>query len=160
VAFWLGLIWAKVEPRTGARVAVVILLTAALSVAIAIVPNAITLPDEGSALLMGIGLQAVTVLLTMLLIKKFFHATWRQAAKAWLAQFLFALGYLPLAIFVIKPFVFDAFTTPTNSMAPTLLGDHWQGKCMTCGMPAYCSAREGGGWISDQPQMICGNGFH
>jgi signal peptidase I len=59
-----------------------------------------------------------------------------------------------LTVFVVKPFMFEAYVVPTNSMAPTILGRHWEGRCPRCGGPAYATPERG---PIDRPvQMICG----
>lgn len=47
-----------------------------------------------------------------------------------------------MAICVVKPYIFEAFQAPTNSMAPTILGDHGTVDCPVCGKLAYGSIRQ------------------
>jgi signal peptidase I len=55
---------------------------------------------------------------------------------------------------VLRSYVAEAFTTPTNAMAPTVLGQHWESPCPRCGSPAYASPEQGS---SGRPVlMICG----
>jgi signal peptidase I len=41
---------------------------------------------------------------------------------------------------VVRPFLFEAYSQPTNGMAPTILGRHLVGTCPSCGGTAYISA--------------------
>ena len=54
---------------------------------------------------------------------------------------------------------YEAFTIPTNAMAPTLLGEHWKGTCPECGAPNYCTPRDEAYLQIEPPLMICDN-FH
>ena len=45
-----------------------------------------------------------------------------------------ALAFLGL-LFVERAYVYQPFSIPTNSMAPTLLGEHLESPCPTCGAP-------------------------
>jgi len=49
-----------------------------------------------------------------------------------------------VAVYAIRPFVYEAFSIPTNAMAPTILGDHWTAPCPNCGAPAYGTPLEPG----------------
>jgi signal peptidase I len=44
-----------------------------------------------------------------------------------------------LTVFVLKPYVCEPFKAPTNSMAPTIIGQHWEAPCPRCGSPAFCT---------------------
>ena len=66
-----------------------------------------------------------------------------------------------LVLLVLRPFLFETSTVPTNSMAPTVLGRHWSASCPQCGEPAYCTPEtdsRGFSLVRDV-RMICEN-FH
>jgi signal peptidase I len=63
---------------------------------------------------------------------------WR-AIVAWLATLIAQALFILLTLFVVRPYLFEAFTTPANSMAPTLLGLHWESPCPRCGFPAFAT---------------------
>jgi signal peptidase I len=63
------------------------------------------------------------------------------AALAITPFFLLAAGQLLFA-FGIRACAYESFVIPTNSMAPTLLGNHWEAPCPKCGEPAYGSPAE------------------
>ena len=45
---------------------------------------------------------------------------------------------------------------PTNSMAPTLLGRHWEAPCPRCGSPAYATPEPADRGLSQRPVlMLC-----
>ncbi len=54
----------------------------------------------------------------------------------WVPCLVFLLGYA----FVVKPCVFEMFTMPTNSMAPTILGQHIVSTCPECSEFCYGSS--------------------
>ena len=52
--------------------------------------------------------------------------------------------------------MFEAFKIPTNSMAPTVLGKHWEAPCPRCGSPAFCTPEAEHMGASNYPVlMIC-----
>ena len=60
-----------------------------------------------------------------------------QAAKAVVPYAVVSVSMMLMAFFVFRPFAYEAFWIPTNSMAPTLLGTHWSATCPKCGHLAY-----------------------
>ena len=83
-----------------------------------------------------------------------FKTSFFRAIKAWLPTLIPAVGILLFAFLIVRPYFFETFVSPSNNMAPTILGQHYQGTCPECGKPAYCYAqRLPKSWI------ICDN-FH
>jgi signal peptidase I len=64
----------------------------------------------------------------------------RKAILAWLPTLLAGMIPWAMGLAVIRPFLFEAYLMPTNSMAPTILGRHVVGTCPSCGGTAYLSA--------------------
>jgi signal peptidase I len=61
-----------------------------------------------------------------------------------------------LALFAVRPYVYEAYVIPTDPMAPTLLGDHLTAACPRCGAPAYgLPPQTRWGPPPDGVQMIC-----
>jgi signal peptidase I len=67
--------------------------------------------------------------------------------------------YFALLQFQIRPYIFEAFIAPSNSMAPTLLGPHVQGTCPQCGAPNYGTYFAGSLGTRFPQRMICDQ-FH
>ncbi len=63
-----------------------------------------------------------------------------KAILAWLPTLLAWAITSAVALAVVRPFLFEAYVTPTNAMAPTILGRHLVGTCPSCGGTAYVSA--------------------
>jgi signal peptidase I len=42
-----------------------------------------------------------------------------------------------LIAFAVRCFLYEGYSIPTNGMAPTLIGEHWEAPCPRCGAPAY-----------------------
>jgi signal peptidase I len=62
-----------------------------------------------------------------------------KAILAWLPTLLAWAITSAVALAVVRPFLFEAYSEPTNSMAPTILGLHVVGTCPSCGGTAYVS---------------------
>jgi signal peptidase I len=61
----------------------------------------------------------------------------------WFQENLEAIVVAVILALIIRHFVMEAFVIPTGSMAPTLLGDHFQVECKNCGYPFTVAKREG-----------------
>src|SRR5262249_22203879 len=72
-------------------------------------------------------------------ISALYRAHLRRAALAIIPNVAAGVFALLLA-FGIRWYACEAFVIPTNAMAPTLLGEHWEAPCPQCGAPAYGSA--------------------
>ena len=85
-----------------------------------------------------------------------------RALKIWIPRLVNTPAWALFAVLVFRPFLFEAFFIPTNSMAPTLLGRHWVGTCAECDSPAYCSPpyRMNPSEVEQSADMICRDNFH
>jgi signal peptidase I len=157
---WVGLRWAKAETVSPGRLLVAFLLSQVL-VPLLLAPLALLTFGEGpAAMAVPLVRLVLLVLLTLGVFKFMFRLSVLRALQAWLPTLLTIGVTLPIAFFVLRPFLVEAFAAPTNSMAPTLLGHHFQGTCETCGGPAYCSAAAAGySMIAAEVNHICVN-FH
>ncbi len=164
----LGLHWANIRDVTARRLLWATVLVFVLQVAITAVSYLVLPSDPMLALALAIGELAVSVLMPSVVVACVFKASFFRALLAWLPTLLAAFVMVPFIILVFNPYLAETFVTPTNSMAPTLLGDHWTGTCAECGSPAYCSpeTRPNRSPYSrpdsfpDPPLMICRDNFH
>ena len=83
-----------------------------------------------------------------------------RAMQAWLPTLLTPVLLLSIILSVFPKFFIETFVIPMNGMAPTVLGNHWQGACVECGNPAFCSPTRRPVTSSDRPVMICRDNFH
>jgi signal peptidase I len=139
IALKLGLRWTKIAELSfpGALFTAILFSVAAIAASIAIDIVSATL-QRGPAdpiitgLLLLIGLAAPAILIVML-----FGANFGRSLLASLPyQAICIIGSL-VALFVIRPYLYEAFYIPTNAMAPTLLGEHIEAACPNCGAPAF-----------------------
>jgi signal peptidase I len=155
----LGLWWAKAPDVTMRRVvlatATIIVLQIMLNVLFAIASSA---SDTPSILLACLEFAAA-VIVAWSVIARVFRVRFLRAVQAWFPTLAASVATILLVLLVLRPFVYDAFVVPTNSMAPTLVGDHWRGMCPECGEPNYTSPVDARYGRPDPPPMICRN-FH
>jgi signal peptidase I len=157
----LGLRWAKVPGGTLLRSSLLWLLVAIPSlVFIALLQFLLSTTPE-SSLVAAAGGFGIGFFVQTSMIAWYYRASFAVAVKAWLPTLLSGVVAYPLAIFVIRPFLFEAYVIPTNSMAPTLVGEHVIGRCPDCGAPMYGSPNPYPQHSkTDKPiRMICAN-FH
>jgi len=77
------------------------------------------------------------------------------AAKATIPFFLLGVA-LELFANGVKTYGYEGFVIPAESMAPTLLGEHWEAPCPRCGQPAYGSPENARrGFPMEGVPMIC-----
>ena len=98
----------------------------------------------GPAILIMVLLSGPSLGLMWLLIGQILRTSFGRAI-ARLARYADSGGMscASVALLAARLYVFEAFKTPTNSMAPTILGQHWEAPCPRCGSLAYCTPE---GW--------------
>ncbi len=108
------------------------------------------------------GLEFVPI---CLVVARVYKLGFIKAAKAVLPYEAVLFSMLLFDLVVVRPFVYDAFYVPTNGMAPTLLGEHWETPCPRCGKPAYGTPldllhhapSDQRGFPKEGVQMVCSN---
>ncbi len=79
----------------------------------------------------------------------------------WLLMLVPAIAFALLTILVVRPFFFEAFTVPTNAMAPTLMGKHCTTTCPECqGTAVGLLPRRPAYGRQDERVVICTEEFH
>lgn len=155
----LGLAWAKAPDITLGRVvfatAIVMLSQIAITSLLYLYPSS----SDIESLVLDLVLLVVSVIIPCGVIRKLFMAPWLRAFQAWLPTLLTSGILLAFSHFVLQPYIFESFIPPTNPMAPTLLGQHWSGKCPQCGKPTYCTPSLKSYGPTPPPMAICDN-FH
>jgi signal peptidase I len=86
-----------------------------------------------TALLIGIVQITATLFLSWLVIRWMFRTTFVKAILVWLSRVVAGGLMLACAFLVIKPLVLEAWIVSNNSMAPSLVGEHYTGPCPDCG---------------------------
>ncbi len=154
----VGLRWAKVEDVPVMKLVQVLILTIAIESLVFLALSSLETIEETKAAILAIGLLAISFLLQPAIIKWVFKTTFLRSLQAWVTTFLMPLILVPLSLYIVKPYLFEAFISPVNSMAPTILGTHQEGKCKTCGNLAFGSAPHPEYHVSKR--MICEKNFH
>jgi signal peptidase I len=134
------------------------LLIYAAQIGVGIGFRLLKLETELSFLTFGVIEVVVTVSVACLIIKSLYQLPLPKAVLAWLPTLVPQFGMILLLLLVIRPFVFEAFSMPTNPMAPTLVGKHLQGVCPQCGAKMFGASMQKE-YISPTETMICEN-FH
>lgn len=121
-----------------------------------------TFTDARSEIAFGVVAFATPLAVSVAIVSRLLRLGARKAFLAWLPTLTASAVSIALAFLCIRPFVFESFYVPTNSMAPTIRGPHLVGTCPECGGPAYGApvdpqARALGD--DRDPVMIC-DGFH
>jgi signal peptidase I len=156
-----GLMWAKVERPTWPRVAAAALIVIAIQIALNVLCALLPADSIGWAVLALLIALASTVLVPCLVVMRVFTTSFLKSLQAWLVTLLATVLMVVIALFIFRPFLFEAFVSPANAMAPTLLGRHWRGVCPECGRPNYCSPveKDFAPFAPHERRMICEN-FH
>ena len=157
---FLGLRWTKCQPITIRQIVLTTLgvLIPQLSLGGA---SYLLLPTDLTFLvILGIANFASTILIPCFVIARIFKISLFRAMQAWLPTLLTPVLLLSIILSVFPKFFIETFVIPMNGMAPTVLGNHWQGACVECGNPAFCSPTRRPVTSSDRPVMICRDNFH
>ena len=153
----LGLRWAKVPDVTTKRIVLTTAIAFVLQTGLNVLFRLISPNSVGQSINFDLLNLIAAIVVPCTVISTVFKARFVQAFQAWLPTALAAAMTLAFAFLVLRPFLYDAFVVPTNGMAPTLVGRHWQGICPECGQPNYCSPRDERYGPPGPPLMICDN---
>ena len=155
----LGLRWATVPDITTRKV--VLATGGALVIQLMLyIHLRLFAPTSGvQTIVTGVIELAATVLVPCLVIVQVFKVRFFRALQAWLPTLLSSVAMILFVFLVLRPFICEAFVSPTNAMAPTLLGTHWRGKCPECGQSSFCSPVDTWYGPPKPRRMICGS-FH
>jgi len=155
----LGLRWAKVEKVTKRRIAATTAIVISLQIALNILFFLIASSVPGQPILRLIVELAIGIGLPCIVIGRVFKIGMVQSLKAWLPTLGSIVISLLVSFLLIRPFVFEAFMTPTNAMAPTLIGNRSEAVCKQCGQTSYGRAVYDQYGSGRYTHMICDN-FH
>ena len=153
----LGLRWAKAEQATMRRIAIATVLVFVIQYAVSAGILAWTPASNLQVVFVAFLHVAATVLVPCLVIQRVFRISFFRSAQTWIVTWLASGIAILLALFVLRPFIFETFTNSTNGMAPTLLGRHCRSTCPKCGQPSYCSPLEDYIGFPHGEFMICQN---
>jgi signal peptidase I len=149
----LGLRWARVQGVNARRIVLATVLVVVLQIGLMILLRAVSPHHPRLALGLEVLELVAHILMPPFVIMHVFRASFLRAVQAWLPTIIGGVVMLAFALLVVRPFLMEAFVSPSNGMAPTLLGNHWIGTCLECGGPAYCSPERHAS--PDAPLMIC-----
>ncbi len=154
----LGTKWAKLPSVDLSRAMFVAMIVKTTIVAIQVYAF-LNWRDESSVLI-DLMLLFVPSLIELFSIRWMLKGTKMQTLKTWLPTWLAIIPGLVVAFAVFRPFVMEAFSVPTNAMAPTILGEHILSTCPQCGANAYSTTM----WLDSEERpaeqhFICDN-FH
>jgi signal peptidase I len=139
---WLLVLGARLAriPQVGFKLALVAVL---LYTVVGTAAQVIVLSIDGERHpIVGLTILLGAVLITWTIVQRVFRTSFGRAVLAWLPTLLLIPATVLIVWFVVQPFVLEAYSTPTNSMAPTILGDHLETRCPRCGGALFVSATE------------------
>ena len=131
----IGARWAKIEGVTLLRALLVAVVVSLANLSLYLAWRFAGPAAEQYDLVVGVALLALAIAVIAAVLK----VPLRRAAKAWLPTLLVLGVEYALAFLLVRPFLFETFTQPTNTMAPALVGRHWRGECPICGNTTYCT---------------------
>ncbi len=139
VALWLGARWTGINGLTLKRSCAMSILIWAVQTPIGLALLRISPSTVAESVYVLLGQLLVLIAVPCIALRLLCAARRLQAFLAWLPTLGASIVGVLLFWFIVNPFCWETFTMPTNSMAPTILGEHWQGICPRCGEPAFAS---------------------
>lgn len=155
----LGLRWAKVADVTPRRIAVATGIVLAIQLVLTVIFRLLSPTSVTQAIFLILLELTNAVVVPCLIIMCVFRTSLFRSLQAWLPTLLTSVAMILVVFLVSRPFLYEAFVSPTNAMAPTLLGNHRRGVCPECGWPSFCSPVDARVAPPEPPLMICEN-FH
>jgi signal peptidase I len=135
----VGLRWAKVEGITTRRIVFATALVWALQLMLLVLFSLLSPGAAAQVILIEVAQLAALVLLACLIITRIFKCRFLRSVQAYVPTLVPHIAILLFVLLIVRPFLVEAFFVPTNAMAPTVLGNHWQGICPECGRPSFGS---------------------
>lgn len=134
----LGLKWAKAyEPKFKQALKAVFFLVC-FNFFVEIVTRVWLIPGSGgAAIYIQLAGGCFIALFGLWLVSSMFVISWRKSFQAWLPCLLVPIASVVLMSFVLKPHVMETYLNPSNTMAPTLLGQHFERPCEECSEASY-----------------------
>lgn len=128
---WLGARWARIPEVTFGRALLAMGLSGVFAVACRVLLSAGDVEQHYPILALAFAIGEL--LLVWIIIQRVLRTSFGRAILAWLPTLAGAAVCLLVVSFVFKPYVVEAYSMPTNGMAPTNLGDHLEARCPKCG---------------------------
>lgn len=150
-----GLKWVKVETVTWRTVVYVTLFVFTTRFLLSIGGLMLVQTRPEIELPLQVLTFAISIALPCLAIKYAFQLGLWRSFLAWLPSGLGTTLMMLLSVLLVRPFLFEAFVSPSNAMAPTLLGPHVRGVCLECGKPTYSTYVKRTNPRQATPPMIC-----
>lgn len=135
---WLGASWARIPDVTFRRALLAMGLSGVLAVACRALLAASDI--EQNYPILALALVVGELVLVWIIIKRVLRTSFRRAILAWLPTLAGTVVVLLAVLLVLKPYVAETYSVPTNAMAPTILGDHLTTRCPKCGGTLIVSA--------------------
>lgn len=103
-----------------------------------------------------LGAVLVWLLLSLLLLRQLWPGSWRQTMGAAAGAWLLMAAVLASMALAFEPWLMTAWTVQGSTMAPTLLGPHFDAMCPRCGATAHVGNELNEHWASRQDRLgIC-----
>jgi signal peptidase I len=147
-----GLKWAKIATISFGRAVLLAIIIVLVNSTITLCFASFTPVALQQELASDFAQSALQVLISCAILARIFNAGLGRAFLGWLPSLIPSAVMLVFIFLVLRPLVYEAYIAPTNSMAPTLLGEHCIGTCPRCGEPAY-------GFAPRSPEEISPEGY-
>ncbi len=166
IVLWLwflrwGLRWTKAENVTRRRLIEALVGVTVLQFVAALLVAWLLVVVETPPIAFFVMEIAIAVLVPCLTIAHLFQLRFLRAVQAWLPTLVSTVLMSVITLGIVRPFLYESFVIPTNSMAPTIVGTHLRGVCPECGEPTFGSPIPAEYRFGSQgpTRMICTN-FH
>ncbi len=133
----IGLRWAKVPDVTTRRLVFATVAVFVLQIALSSLFHFCSPSTDAQSIFLALIQLAARVIVACTVISSVFKTHFLRACQAWLPTLLAPIITVALGFFALRPVLCEAFVASTNSMAPTLVGNHCRGACPECGQPSY-----------------------
>jgi len=94
-------------------------------------------------------------LILLVIMTKSTQAKWYRVTTAWIITLVMYGAFSFGTAWLVKSNIVEAFLIPTNSMAPTVVGEHITAPCPRCGSDAYSSSETFDLGHNAKTLMIC-----
>lgn len=139
---WLGIRWSKANCVTSRRLFVAAATIYAIHLLIVAACGQIAIAAPNSALAARVSGFLAEAVASCVTIATCFHLPMWRTIQTYLGIVAMIPARVLLLGFVFNACFAEVYTTPTTSMAPTILPKHWTAPCPVCARPATCAVQE------------------
>ncbi len=149
LSLWLGSRLVKAARASFGRALALAVVLTGVGLLAAVATFLLSAAYPASSLVATLMCLALQIYLSCLIVQRMMQTTGLRALLIWVFGLLASIATLAVALYGVRPYLLESFTTSTNGMAPTLVSWHLTAVCPHCGQAMFVPAPAPGETLRD-----------